>query len=205
MARGGGRAAGFTLIEVLAVLVVSGFVLAALAQGVRFGLAAWTSQTRIVAARADLDALDRGLRRLIERIDPAGVGGPDAGPPLLGDAEGLAFVSELPEASPAPEARRARMRLAVEQGRLVLRWAPAPHAVPLLPLAATVTGLLDHVGRLEVAYLRAPAPGIAGGWVSSWAEPRLPALIRLRLVFPTGSGIAWPDIVAAPLRGSPAA
>ena len=47
-----GRDAGFTLLEVLVSLVVTGLILAGLAQGFRFGVAAWDAQTRILASAA---------------------------------------------------------------------------------------------------------------------------------------------------------
>lgn len=64
------RRNGFTLLEVLVALVVLGFLLAGLSQGVRFGIQAWGMQTRRVAQQADMDLALRTLQRLIEEADP---------------------------------------------------------------------------------------------------------------------------------------
>ena len=51
-----GRQSGFTLLEMLVVLVVLGFLMVGLTQGVRAGLTMWGAQTRRVGETADLDA-----------------------------------------------------------------------------------------------------------------------------------------------------
>lgn len=190
---------GFTLLEILVALVVLGFLMAGLAQGTRFGLRAWGAQSRLIDARAELDAVDRTLRRLVEGMDP---GGPNQAPLIEGGRATLAFTSELPAAA-AAVTRRADVALLVDAGgRLVLRWTPRLNAVrfgPPPPLQEVE--LLRGVARLELAYWPKPtreAP--AASWREGWAEPALPELVRIRLVFPPGDGRRWPDIVAAPMR-----
>ncbi len=93
-----GRQAGFTLLEMLVALVVLGFLMIGLTQGVRAGLALWDAQTRRVGETAELDATARTLRRLLSGIAPA----PSAGfasvaasnPELKGSTESLAFVGD---------------------------------------------------------------------------------------------------------------
>ena len=51
--------AGFTLLEILAALVVLAALLLALRQGVAFGVAAADAQARLAAEREDLDAVAR--------------------------------------------------------------------------------------------------------------------------------------------------
>ena len=51
---------GFTLLELLAALIVLSLLLVAITQGVRFGVQAWQTQSRACwIARDDLDAVDR--------------------------------------------------------------------------------------------------------------------------------------------------
>ena len=51
--------AGFTLVETLVSLVVLGFIVAGLAQGLRFGLRAWDFQSAAIARDSALDTTDR--------------------------------------------------------------------------------------------------------------------------------------------------
>jgi len=55
----------------LVALVVLGFLMIGLTQGVRAGLALWDAQTRRVGETAELDATARTLRRLLSGIAPA--------------------------------------------------------------------------------------------------------------------------------------
>jgi len=188
------RQDGFTLLEILVALVVLGFLVVGLTQGVHFGLRAWAMQERIIGRHEDLDAIDRTLRRLIETMDPGTPGDPLA---LQGSATSLAFTAELPMASPLP-IRRADVGLGVDAAhRLLLRWTPHLHAIRFGPAPAPQTSeLLRGIDHLELAY-QGPA---TGGWQSGWNQAGLPRLVRIRLIFAKGDPRHWPDIVAGPLR-----
>jgi general secretion pathway protein J len=81
----------------------------------------------------------------------------------------------------------------------MLRWRPYLRATRLRPLPPpNETELLRGVSRIELAFWR---PG--GGWVSTWRSPDLPALVRVRLDFPSGDPRHWPDIVASPALDRP--
>lgn len=192
--------AGFTLLELLVALVVLGFILAGLSQGVRYGLRATDVQARTLAEQGELDAVDRALRRLIEQMDPSSA---RDGPGLRGGAARMVFASELPEAavtqSGGQPTRRAEVSLGVDGARrLVLRAVPRPAGKPFGPPPPPLeTELLRGVDRIELAYWpRGPAPR----WTGAWTADSLPLLIRLRVVFPPGDRRRWPDIVAAPKR-----
>ncbi|MFC7544367.1 prepilin-type N-terminal cleavage/methylation domain-containing protein [Siccirubricoccus deserti] len=75
------RGKGFTLVEVLAALVVLGLVVGGLAQGMRFGLQAWDRAASLIEAGDTLDAVDRTLRHLVARMHPGAVGKPPPSPP----------------------------------------------------------------------------------------------------------------------------
>jgi general secretion pathway protein J len=186
--------AGFTLLEVIAALVVLGFLMIGLSQGVHFGLSAWGTQARIMAARDDLDAADRTLRHLVQEMDP----GTQRDPPQIeGDGSRLLFTSRLPVAVGGEMADM--LLTAAPGGQLVLRWTPHLHARRIGPQPVPKTEvLLPGVERLAIAYWRPARMG--GGWVSNWTQHEIPALVRFRIVFPPGSHRQWPDIVAAPIR-----
>ncbi|CAH2601845.1 Prepilin-type N-terminal cleavage/methylation domain-containing protein [Rhodovastum atsumiense] len=187
---------GFTLMEVLAALVVLGLVLAGLSQGMQFGLRSWEMQARDIGWRNDIEAVDRSLRLLVQRIRPVGEVPGHAS--LEGGPQGCVLVTSLPphpDGLPGPVVARLQVDAA---HRLVLRWVPAPHATWLgQPPPAREAVLLEGIERVEFAYWQ-EQPGGGGTWLRSWARAEAPSLVRLRIVFPRGDARRWPDIVAAP-------
>jgi general secretion pathway protein J len=194
----GSNQKGFTLLEVLVSLVLLGLLLAALGQGLRFGLSAWELQKKAVDRTESLEATDRALRLLIEGMDPGVIGGVQ--PPVVGRQDRMSFVAPLPAAVAID--RRAEMTLIVaDQGRLVLRWRAHRHEKPFGALPRETDALLlEGVERLELAYWKPRGRNFDGGWVDEWAQPGLPGLVRIRLHFGEKDPRHWPDIVVAPVR-----
>ncbi len=192
------RRDGFTLLEILVALVVLGFLLAGLSEGVRFGLRAWGMQTRGIARQADMDATYRALRRLIEEADP---GEANENATVLGQPHTLALRTLLPPAAEAAGPLESDVGIGVDADHhLVLRASPHPHAERLGPPPSMLrTVLLDGVDHVDFGYFRATGHGV--GWQKSWNDPDPPALIRLHIVF-SGNDTQrhWPDLVAAPAR-----
>ncbi len=194
----GADAPGFTLLEILVALVVLGFVLVILAQGVQFGLQAWRSQARVTTERGDLDTVDRTLRNLVERMDP---GGQAAGTRVQGDARRVAFTTDLPLAAAQPATRHADVSLSVDGAhRFSLFWVAhfrnwvGPARVPE---QATLVEGVDHV---EISYWQPADKDKPGGWLAQWDGRRgAPPLVRFRVVF-ADSRRHWPDIVVATMR-----
>jgi general secretion pathway protein J len=182
---------GFTLLELLVVLTVLGFILVGLAQGLHFGLLTWATEVRLSGRNDDFIPLDSLVRHLVEGADP----GTDVDPaPFVGSRGQLHCLTALPDAGTAGGVRRIEATLLVDAShRLVLRWQPYVHARRLRPVPAVVESeLLRGVSDVELAFW---SPG--SGWVISWRSPNLPALVRLRVRFPAGDARYWPDIVAA--------
>jgi general secretion pathway protein J len=190
------RQAGFTLLEILVALVVLGFLLLGLAEGVRFGLRAWDSENRLLDRSADMDAVERVLRGLITAADPGGFTEPS---PFKGRASTLDLVTRLPMSAEGMVTRDAAVGLGVDaKHRLVLRWSPHPHAQRLTPApAAQELALLEGVDHVAFSYLRGPEQG--GGWTDTWELPTLPLLVRVTIDFPKDDRRHWPTIEAAPM------
>jgi general secretion pathway protein J len=184
------RDAGFTLIEILAALVVFGFLMAGLSQGVQFGLTAWRLQTATVARDADLDVTDRILSRLLTAIRPANPGG---APSVIGTKAELAFTTNLPVRIGEPPTYQADARLALDGDHLILELVPHLHAIRTGPKPhPDRTVLATGVEEITFAYWRQNDHQ----WVAAWKAPQLPALIRLTIGLHNDRH--WAPIVAAP-------
>jgi general secretion pathway protein J len=182
---------GFTLLEVVVVLVVSGLLLAGLTQGLHAVTRFASNERELAATTDDIDAVDRTLRGLFEQMEPSGRIDTYQ---IAGNDRSLRFITRL--AAPSGGSHRAEVLLRVDpQRRLILRWAPSPHVVEPPPEPVDSILLLG-VERLTIAY-RAAAPTAA--WQTTWQARDPPALIRLHIEFPPGDPRKWPDIVAAPM------
>jgi general secretion pathway protein J len=188
---------GFTLIETLVALVVLGFVVIGLAQGLRFGMSVWDRQVRTMGRDSALDSTDRTLRMLIAGIAP---GDNPHQPNINGDVGQLVFTTELPENAPSPLTRLADVALFVDAShRLVLQWTPHLHAVRLRPAISVQSVLLPGVKLVSFAYYAAASRAGPAGWRKSWVGVRPPELMRVHLVLDNPSS-HWPDTIAAPMR-----
>lgn len=190
---------GFTLLEVLAALVVLGFLVLALNAGTRFGTLAWHTQARDLRLRGDLDPVDRTLRHLVEAMDP---GSPVDPPAIEGTAHALGFTTDMP-LDGGPPSGRADVALLVDAShRLVLRWSTHLHVARLAsPTPQQQTVLLDGVRQIDFSYWSAGPGGI--GWVDGWNRLLPPALVRIHLDFIEANRRRWPDIVVAPMLVQP--
>ncbi|CAP54428.1 PulJ/GspJ family protein [Gluconacetobacter diazotrophicus] len=186
---------GFTLVEILVALVVFSLVLLALERGFQAATLVFERQRGLLAAQAELGAVDRFLRALVQYAD---AGGARTGPVFVGRAHGFVLRGPLPQALGVPGGtehlgQRADFRLSVDGGhRLVLAWVPYRHVTETTPPPRQEV-LLTGVQDIGCDYYS------AGHWDSGWYGNGLPVLVRIRIVFPAGDRRRWPDIVAAPV------
>jgi general secretion pathway protein J len=182
------------LLEALVALAVLGLLVLGLAQGTSFGLLAFNQQARVAESRANLDAVYRTLRHLIEHARP---GSEWESLLFVGTAHSAVFTSVMPLPATGAPSKRVDVELAVDAAhRLVLVWTPHVHAVRTgSPPVAVRTPVLEDVARLDLNYW--PARG--GGWTSVWHDAVPPRLVRVRIVFAGTADHEWPDLLAAPM------
>jgi general secretion pathway protein J len=196
-----GHAAGFTLLEILVVLIVFGMLMTGLTKGIQLGIRAVERQSVALDERGELDAIDRTLRDLLTHIDPGGGRTPIH---LEGKSDQFRFQSRLPTAV-ALLTRRADMTLLLNDNhQLVLRWKPLFHETSFSdPPEPTDTVLLDNVEKLEFAYWAPDVGSGPAGWQDDWQAPYLPPVIRLRLSCGKGDKRHGPEILVSPLLEQP--
>ena len=190
------RSAGFTLMETLVSLIVLGFIIGGLAQGMRFGVSIWDRQVRMVDRDSALDSTDRILRMLLSRM-AAGV---DPHVPVVdGDASQLSFTAELPVNAPSSPTRLADLMLSESHdGALVLQWTPHLHARRLTSPVVRQTVLMAGVRQVRFAYFQPQTAHEAAGWTTSWRSASPPDLVRVHIDFRDPSR-RWPDVIVAPM------
>jgi general secretion pathway protein J len=196
------RNSGFSLLEILVVLVVFGMLLTGLSKGIQLGVKAVDRQGTALSERSELDAIDRTVRDLLTHITPGSGRSPVH---IEGKEDHFRFQSRLP-AAVALVTRDADMTLLLnDDHQLVLRWKPVLHETPFTdPPEPTDTVLLDQVDKLEFAYW---APDDGSGhppeWHDEWLAPYLPPVVRLRVTFREGDRRHWPTILVSPLLEQP--
>lgn len=167
--------AGFTLVELLVVLLLAALIGAAVAAGLQFGTRVWEHSERNIARTQAYDTAQSILRELLASAMPRMKGGfaefsgrPDS---LEFDARPLAAF---------PRAGLAHVELSLVRDadgmRLVLK------AAPLIDTRnGRVTILADHLNDLEFSYYDASEK--APVWLSFWRDrDRLPDAVRLEAV-----------------------
>ena len=184
---------GFTLFEIMVVLVIVGFIGAELAEGTRFGIAATRTADRWVAHDDDAATAERVLRALVLNA----VAGEDAS--FTGGSHRAGFATVLPSPPPGLHVATAAAAIAVEHGALVLHLAARYPGAALAPSAPIEMVLADGVAGLDISYWARGDSGTV--WRNTWNAEGLPLLVRFHVVPRRGSRMpAWPDIVVGPFR-----
>jgi general secretion pathway protein J len=196
---------GFTLLEMAVVLALLAMMSIIIIEGLRFGGRAYTEVATVDDDEWQLFAAQRFLRAVLESAQPFK---PER-------ADGMAYGLEGTATGAAVSASRSRLRgpgaltryelfLAADrahsQRRNLMVRARIDRDGHAEPQESREDGdvLIENVSRIEWSYFDAPCKAPAT-WHDEWQGRReLPALVRVRIVFPPGDSRHWPDLIVAP-------
>lgn len=195
---------GFSLAEMLVVLVLIGFIATLLMGGIGFGVRAWeTSATREDQAQ-QVSAAQNLLRNLLQGTELVfkTAGSPElpVGGGLRGSEGDLVFVAPLPAGRGIGGAYEFSLSI-IEQGEIqvvVLQWRPfrPDRSIPVYETGRVVVA--DSIKDLRFTYFGADAPGNAPSWVSAWTRrDALPQLVKIDLEPSDDQLVRWPTMLVA--------
>lgn len=184
--RAAGPQAGFTLLELLVVLVVLGLVMTAVGGGVRFAGRSFDRGAGLATEMSSFGVAADVLRERTERLFPLAVGWGDEGRfVFLGEPDRMAGPVLATPDQPGTAVRYVVFQIEEADGgsRLILRdhRLVTDPAIQLVEPADHSVGLYDSNGRMAFSYHDGTR------WVDRWTAVRdLPRLIRLS--FTAGPG-----------------
>ncbi|WP_447737336.1 prepilin-type N-terminal cleavage/methylation domain-containing protein [Rhodanobacter soli] len=201
------RAAGFTLLEVLAALVLLALLLVGVYSGIRTATHSVRSGTAAIERIDQVRSAQQFLRRELAQSLTQPISHTDHGEPIYfeGGAREMRYVAPLPGylGKLGPQLQRLQL---VDDGhgglRLELSLALLPpDGQPPQPLGEPQV-LLDHIKTGTFNYRGIDRRGAALPWSPAWADGRLlPQLVRVELK--VQGTVDWPQL-DVPLRVNPA-
>jgi len=200
------RAGGFTLLEVLASLVLLALLLLGVYSGIRTATHSVQSGTAAIERIDQVRSAQQFLRRELAQSLTQPIGKNDQGEDIYfqGSASDMRYVAPLPGylGKRGPQLQRLQLIDAGNgESRLELSLAVLPpDGRPPQPLGEPQV-LLDHIKSGGFSYRGINAEGTAEPWSDAWGDGRrLPQLVRIKLQIAGLRG--WPQL-EVPLRISP--
>lgn len=200
------RAAGFTLLEILAALVLLALLLLGVYSGIASASRSVRSGTAAIERMDQLRAAQQFLRRELAQSLAAPISRTDRGEPVYfqGDAHEMRYVAPLPGylGKLGPQLQQLQL---VDDGagglRLELRLALLPPDGGPPQALGEPQVLFDHIRAGGFHYLGTDSDGSALPWAGEWTADRsLPQVVRIELQ-PQGRA-SWPRL-DIPLRIEP--
>jgi general secretion pathway protein J len=200
------RAAGFTLLEVLAALVLLALLLVGVYSGIRTATHSVRSGTAAIERLDQIRSAQQFLRRELAQSLAQPIGHTDQGEPIyfVGTAHEMRYVAPLPGylGKLGPQLQRLQL---VDDGHEGLRLELSlvllpPDGKPPQPLGEPQV-LLDHIRDGGFNYRGIDARGAAVPWAPTWADGRLPPQL-VSITLRSQDGADWPQL-DVPLRVNP--
>ncbi|MGH8159470.1 MAG: prepilin-type N-terminal cleavage/methylation domain-containing protein [Rhodanobacter sp.] len=200
------RAAGFTLLEVLASLVLLALLLVGVYSGIRTATHSVRSGTAAIERIDQIRSAEDFLRRELAQSMIQPISHNEQGEAIYfeGSAREMRYVAPLPGylGKLGPQLQRLQLVNDGKGGlRLELSLAVSPpDGQPPRPLGDPQV-LLDHIKDGSFGYRGVDGQGQPVPWSGTWADGRmLPQLVRIQLRPEGGQG--WPQL-DVPLRANP--
>jgi prepilin-type N-terminal cleavage/methylation domain len=200
------RVAGFTLLEVLAALVLLALLLVGVYSGIRTATHSVRSGTAAIERLDQVRSAQQFLRRELAQSLAQPISHTDHGEPIyfVGTAHEMRYVAPLPGylGKLGPQLQRLQL---VDDGHDGLRLELSlvllpPDGKPPQPLGEPQV-LLDHIRNGSFNYRGIDARGAAVPWAPVWADGRLlPQLVSIKLQ--SQDSVDWPQL-EVPLRVNP--
>lgn len=200
------RARGFTLLEVLASLVLLALLLVGVYSGIRTATHSVHSGTATIERVDQVRSSQQFLRRELSQSLTQPIGKTEHGEPIYfaGSEHEMRYVAPLPGylGKLGPQLQRLELVHDGEDGfRLELSLALLPPDGSPPQALGDPQVLLDHIKSGSFSYRGIDARGASVSWSSDWSDGRLlPQLVSIKLV-PHGT-IGWPQLLV-PLRVNP--
>jgi general secretion pathway protein J len=200
------KAAGFTLLEVLASLVLLALLLVGVYSGIRTATHSVRSGTAAIERIDQIRSAQQFLQRELAQSLTQPISHTDQGEPIYfsGSAHEMRYVAPLPGylGKLGPQLQRLQL---VDDGHNGLRLELSlallpPDGKPPQPLGEPQV-LLDHIKDGGFSYRGVDGQGNAVPWAAAWADGRLlPQLVRIELQ--SSGNVDWPQL-DVPLRVNP--
>ncbi|OOG54100.1 general secretion pathway protein GspJ [Rhodanobacter sp. B05] len=200
------RAAGFTLLEVLATLVLLALLLVGVYSGIASASHSVRSGTAVIGRIDQMRSAQQFLRRELAQSVTAPIGRTDRGEPIYfeGSAHEMRYVAPLPGYLGMLGPQLQQLQL-VDDGhggqRLELRLALLPPDGQSPQPLGEPQVLFDHIKDGSFSYRGIDGQGAPVPWSPAWADGRmLPLLVRIELQ--SQGRDSWPRL-DVPLRVNP--
>jgi general secretion pathway protein J len=190
------RSAGFTLLELLITVALTGMLTIVLFGGLRFGTRAWEAAETSADGRDKVLATQAVLTDLVSVAYPFYIGGaPKEGHVAFdGGPESVTFLA--PAKSPRGALQRVTIKTAELNGsRTLAVWTALELRPGSQPRLSAI--LLSGVKSFDIDYYGSDTIRDQPSWRSSWqGYPTMPMLVRIRATF-NNRRMNWPDLVIA--------
>ena len=197
------RQAGFTLLEVLASLVLLALLLVGVYSGIRTATHSVRSGTAVIERLDQVRSAQQFLRRELAQSLAQPIDRTDHGEPVyfVGSAREMRYVAPLPGylGKLGPQLQQLRLVDDDHGGqRLELSLALLPPDGQPPQALGDPQVLVDHVSSGSFSYRGVDSKGAAVAWSPTWADGRvLPQLVRVELQ--VNGTVEWPQL-EVPLR-----
>lgn len=203
MNRKPGRAAGFTLVELLLAITLMSILLGLTYSGLRAATHSSTRGEAILAAGGELRAAHQFVRRQLNQMLPLPFAVTDSVQELRivfeGSANRIQYVAPMPGylGAGGPQVQLLELARDSEGGLLqfshaLLQGFEQDHLYIRDPVI-----LLEGVESAGFEFLGRDEEGELTGWTTTWDQmDQLPVAVRLNIEFSGDLNLRWPDLVA---------